>query len=333
MHRTLFAAIAAVALTACSVPSGHFQIEGQFKGLNQGQFLLYSIDARHERIDTLRLNNGKVAYDIPLEDTVVMMLLFPNFSELPIIAAPDTKISIQGDATHLRETEVKGGVDNDVLTAWRKLHAGDSQNELERAAAQYIEEHPASPASTYLLRRYLLQGEQPLYSEATRLLRLMLKAAPGNMEAVRMRNLLTAGFGKEITQTLPPFSARDIKGNNVGASKLKQEVNIVYTWSSWDSKSLDNQRKLRRLKKQYGGRVALMGFCLDADTMSVRYTLRYDSITWTTICDGQMFANPALHRLRLLSVPDNVVYDSHGKELARSLTSDEIDKHIKEWLK
>ena len=86
MHRTLFAAIAAVALTACSVPSGHFQIEGQFKGLNQGQFLLYSIDARHERIDTLRLNNGKVAYDIPLEDTVVMMLLSVFFLSLQAVS-------------------------------------------------------------------------------------------------------------------------------------------------------------------------------------------------------------------------------------------------------
>ncbi len=334
MNRTtFFASIAAAVLSACSAPAGRFQIEGQFKGLNQGQLLLYSTDASQQRIDTLHLNNGKMKFDTALEDTVVMTLLFPNFSELPVVAAPGTKISIQGDATHLKETEVKGGVGNDALTQWRRQHTDDDPAEMARAAIRFIEQQPASPVATYMLRRYLLQGEHPDYAEATRLLALMLKAAPGNMEAVRLRNMLTASFGKQMSDKLPAFSARDIKGNNVGASKLKKQINIVYTWSSWDNRSLEAQRKLRRLMKQHGERVALMGFCLDADTMNVRYTLRYDSVTWPTICDGQLFASPALQRLRLLSVPDNVVYDGQGRELARSVTPDELEQKLQQWLK
>jgi hypothetical protein len=332
----------ALTLTACGVPSDHFRLEGNFKGLDQGEFYLYSLDQGHQHIDTIRLNGGKLEYEAVQTDTALLMMLFPNFSEVPIVVAPGTKVVVEGEATHLKQTRVKGGVDNDLLTRFRLEHLNTPSKEMMAEVGNFIGEHPKSPASLYLLKRYLLHCPTPQVEEALRITEQRVERGTQSIEVLQLRNLLRRTLpqkssdnkviAKNDKEKMPPFSAKDIKGQPVGASKMKGEVNVIYTWSSWDSQSQDLQRRLRKLKKTYGERLGLMGFCLDADTMLIRYTLRYDSINWPTICESQLFESDNLKRLSLYSVPDNVVYNRRGQTIGRSLSMEDLEKLVKSFL-
>ena len=319
---------------SCGTPPDRFRLEGRFEGLDQGEFYLYSFSEGHQQIDTLRLNNGHLSLDREATDTCVLLMLFPNFSEVPVIAAPGTEVKIEGNATHLKETKVLGGVDNDLLTRFRLAHLSENPAETTQAVSDFVGQHPLSQASLYLIRRHLLLSPQPQHAKALQLLEQMKKQGNTNVEALMLRNRLRSDVSNKAKEgrQLPAFSVKDIKGNNSGASYLRHELNVVYTWSSWSVSSQEMQRRLRKLKKSYGERLGLMGFCLDADTMNIRFTLRYDSITWPIVCSEQLFQSDVLKRLSLFSVPDNRLYDARGKLLAHGLNTEDLEQRINKLL-
>ena len=56
-----------------------------------------------------------------------------------------------GDVSHLRETEITGTKENDLMTAFRIKTNEMMPPEVQQEARQFITEHPASIVSNYLL--------------------------------------------------------------------------------------------------------------------------------------------------------------------------------------
>jgi hypothetical protein len=103
--------ISSILLTSCGVSSGHFKLEGKFLNMNQGEFYVYSTDGGMEGVDTIKVVGGRFTYEMPCHDDCTLMIVFPNFSEQPIFAESGESVELKGDASHLKEMEVKGGVD------------------------------------------------------------------------------------------------------------------------------------------------------------------------------------------------------------------------------
>ena len=143
---------------SCSQSNDYFKIEGSFRGMNQGELYIYGTHGSH-KLDTIGLQKGEFEYRIPLEDTLTFVLMFPNFSELPVFAVPGATIKIEGDATHLKETQIKGTDDNKEMTAFRLQTSQMTPPEVNKAAAQFIKDHPTSPVSRYIFDRYFIRTQ------------------------------------------------------------------------------------------------------------------------------------------------------------------------------
>lgn len=318
---------------SCSTPDDIFRLKGKFKNINQGELSVYSLYGGGS-IDTIRLNNGKFTYEILQEDTALLSVVFPNYSEIPVIAVPGSSVDMQGDASHLREVKVNGTDDNDELTKFRLQVAEQTPPEAVKTAAKFIEEHPASLGSIYVLNRFFLIKSDPDYAKADELLSLMVKASPGNVTLQRLqkqveglRNVRNEGG------MLPDFSALTTKGKRVTKSDLKGELNIVSTWASWDVNSQAVQRELQKLSKKYGQRLQLLSVSLDANLEECKKTAERDSMTWFVVCDGKMWSSPVLGQLGLTAIPENIVTDRSGKIIARGLPLAEIRKTVEKRLK
>ena len=61
---------------------------------------------------------------------------------------------------------------------------------------------------------------------------------------------------------------------------------------------------------QTGGKVQVVGLCVDASRAECRRTMQQQNISCTVVCDEQMFASPVMRRLGLADVPDNMVVRS-----------------------
>ena len=54
--------------------------------------------------------------------------------------------------------------------------------------------------------------------------------------------------------------------------------------------------------------------------------MKRDSVTWTTICDEQMFNSPLVRNLGLYSIPGNIVIGNNGRIIGRDMKTKDLVK-------
>ena len=245
---------------------------------------------------------------------------------------PGATITIEGDATHLKETQIKGTPENKEMTAFRLQTSQMTPPEVIKVASDFIKENPTSPLSRYILDRYFIrtpEADYQLAHEMTEVLRL------ANPEDEGLAELSRQVEGLKINQKglkIPTFSAKDVNGNNVSSSDLNGKVNIITLWATYNYESMSIQNLLNRLKSKYGDDLKIISVCLDANLKECQRIIGRDSIKWSTVCDGQMWETPILQKTGLTYLPDNIVADAQGKIIARRLNYQKMTDKLKELL-
>lgn len=320
-------------LVSCGPDGNQFEMSGKFKGFSQGELYLYATDGPSQKLDTIAVVNGTFEFTTTLDAPRTYIIVFPNFSELPVIGEPGEEVTIEGDVSHLKEVEVEGTEANEALTAFRLQTSQLTPPEVAAAAETFITDHPLSPASLYLLNRIFIQSQTPDYAKALQLATALADADAGNHALARLKQQLKGLTHLKPGAQLPQFRTTDINGQYVSNTDLTAKVNVISTWASWNYDSQNAQRKLQRLSKEHSGSLQCMGICLDGSKQDCRRNLDRDSIRWHTVCDGRMWEMPILGQLGLYFVPDNIIFDSKGRILAHSIPTNELDRKIEELLK
>ena len=316
---------------SCGESDTRFRIDGKFKNMNQAE--LFLIDLQEGTKDTLHVLDGRFSYETSLNDTTTMIIIFPNFSELPIIAEPGKDIDIEGDASHLKATTVEGSKSNELMTAFRMKTNEMMPPDVVKEAEEYIRQHAESPVASYLLRRYFLAAEEADYEKAFELATLIRDAQSTRVPIVQMYNQLEALKNLRTTGQIPEFKAIDTKGNEVSSDTLSTDVNVVCLWASWNYESQTMLRHLGRLQKDHPKKLTVISICIDATPEEGKTYMERDSLKFSNICDSLLWDSPLIRTLGLAYVPDNIVTDRQGNIVARSLGSNKLKEKIEELLK
>ena len=319
-------------LVSCGTDSYHFEINGRLINLNQGEFYVYSPDGGIIGIDTIKVDGGRFAYEIPCDQPCVLMIVFPNFSQQPVFAAPGKQVEVRGDASHLKELEVKGTKANELMTKFRQQVVSASPPEMKKYAEQFVKDHPDSPVSPYLVNQYFVQTPQPDYAKALELLTLMTTLQPKN--GLLNRLLPDIKQMKDVTFSgkLKDFYTTDMKGRPVSVANLRAaQVAVINVWASWSYESMEIQRLLKEQQRKNHGGLQVLSINVDATVKKCRDTQEMDSITWPTICDGLMFDGKLVRQLGLTSIPDNIVLKK-GNIVARGLSPQEMREKMEQLL-
>lgn len=314
-------------MVSCGVDGKHFKLEGRFLHLNQGEFYVYSTDGVLDGIDTIKIEGGRFAYEIPCDEEGTLVMVFPNFSEQPVFTQPGKTVEIKADASHLKELEAEGTDNNKLMTAFRKQVSNMSPQQTVDAAAEFVKHNPKSNVSAWLIRKYFILAPKPDYAKAKQLLDLMIAEQPKNGKLVNLQQQLI-GLTATAGKSLPIFTATDINGNKVTQANLTQSPNaVVFLWASWNYESTDMQRQLKRLKAAKGNGLSVIGVCIDPSKSEMQQSLRQDSISWPTINDGMMFDTKIAKQLGLSQVPANILL-KNGKIVGRNLRMNELKEKI-----
>ncbi|WP_309546384.1 DUF4369 domain-containing protein [Hoylesella enoeca] len=166
MSKLISLVLLTLVVVSCGTDSDHFKIEGRLLNLNQGEFYVYSTNGGLDGIDTIKVTGGRFAYEIPCEKAATLVLVFPNFSEQPVFAQPGKSVEIKADASHLKELTVDGTKDNELMNRFREQIVSASPPEIAKCAAQFVEDHPESVVSVYLVRKYFITAPMPDYKRA-----------------------------------------------------------------------------------------------------------------------------------------------------------------------
>lgn len=323
-------ALVQMLMASCDSKDARFSLEGRFRGMNQAQLVIF--DPCGVLKDTILVRDGRLEYQKEMADTALLMLLFPNYSQMPVFAAPGVSLKIKGNASHLRETTIRGDKVNDEMTEYRLMVADMTPPDQAKTARNYVEDHPESPIAYYLVNRYFVQTAEPDYASAVVLLDKILEKQPLNISAAELKELLGAVAQRKEKGQLPAFKAVSTSGDTVTRKSLDGDCNVIQVWTSWNYDGQNLLRMLRRKELTHGKRLKVVSICLDAGAKEGALTLKRDSIRWPNVCDGEMFRSPLLTLLGLTTADDNIVIDSKGNIAGRSMKHDELSKKIDEML-
>uniref|UniRef100_A0AB33JJ48 DUF4369 domain-containing protein n=1 Tax=Prevotella sp. GTC17260 TaxID=3236796 RepID=A0AB33JJ48_9BACT len=306
-------------LVSCGTNGRHFKIDGRLINLNQGEFYVYSPDGGINGMDTIKVVGGRFSYETPLEREATLMIVFPNFSEQPVFAVPGKTVDIKGDASHLKEMEITGTKDNELMTKFRQQTVNNSPPEIRKHAELFIADHADSPVGAYLVSKYFLLTPQPDHAKAIRLLTMLRQAQPDNGYPARLlqkaRNMPTG---------LPAFTATDIKGNRISSVTLsKAPMVVINTWATWSYESMDAVRRLKQYSEELGSKLAIVSICLDADPKLCKENVEREGWTWSVVCDGKMFEGNLVRQLGLFNIPNNIVM-KRGRIVGRGMTPEQL---------
>lgn len=283
--------------------------------------------------DTIKVRDGRFSYEKAVAGDYTFIIIFPNYSELAVFAAPGTSLNIKGDATHLKEITVKGSDINEQYTDLRSQLNRLTPPEERKEMADFIRKHPQSSISTYLLNRYFVLTVDADLKQAAELAALMVKAQPDNARLLFLRRQLDVLKKSQQGAKVPSFSTTDLKGRKVSNAQLDGEVNVVNVWATWSYQSGNIQNRLYKLRKTYGSKLAIVTLCLDGDVKEVRRRVERDSIPWPVVCDGQMFQSPMVKQLGIAAVPAILIADKSGHIVARDLEPDKMEQELEKRLK
>lgn len=328
---SLFGLLMTLLLVSCGDSQKNFKIEGSFKGFNQGELYVYSMDGSR-KLDTIGVSRGEFIYQASISDPTTLVIVFPNYSELPVFAEPGVTVKMKGDASHLKETEVKGTDINKAMTEFRLKTCNMMPPEVVSEATKFINEQPSSPVSIYLLNKYFIQTPNPDYDKVQSLANTILKAQPDNQQIAKINKQIESLKALKIGSRLPSFFVAGLNGESFSSTDLNAKVNVITLWASWNYESINIQNMLARLKRQHEGSIKVLSISIDGSVKDCRNIVDRDSIRWTTVCDGRMWDTPVLQKIGMSYLPDNIVVDGQGKILARTLSYQELSKKIEELI-
>lgn len=307
MKRYIYILFLSFLLVACGESKGRFKIEGRFLHINSGELYVYSPDGVIDGMDTIKIQDGRFALEVPCRSDGVLMIVFPNYSQQPIFAESGGAVEVKADASRLRDMEIKGTKANELMTTFRKSSTNMSPPQEAKFAAQFVKDHPESPVSVYLTKKYFVDSNTPDYKQAASLVAVMSKAQKDNGALVRLKqqtDLLTVSLpGK----ALPTFSAIDVDGHKVTNGDLNAPVSVVSVWASWSFESIDAQNAIADAMKKADGKFKAVSICVDASKTMCRQAMQNNSFDWPVICDGMTINSRLMKQLGLSTVPENIL--------------------------
>lgn len=325
---TLVAVAAIAALASCGTDGNHFKIDGRLLNLNQGEFYVYSLEGGEKALDTIKVQAGRFTYDVECTSPKTLMIVFPNFTEQPVFAQPGKSVDIKGDASHLKEMTVKGTKDNELMNSFREQIHSASPLEQAKYARQFVEDHPASLVSPYLVRRYFIANVRPDLRTAADLLKRIEAAQPDNGYVHRLQGMISGRAIINAGSNLPQFRTSTIDGSFISSKQLLAAPNaVVVAWASWNFNSLSMLRMLLQNQQDKAEKPLIVSICLDPSVETCKKTMEQNNISCPTVCDGNMVDGTLFKKLGLSSVPDNILIQN-GKITGVSLSNEELSSRL-----
>ncbi len=332
MKRLLYLISLTLVLVSCGTRSGYFKLEGRLLNLNQGEFYIYSPDGVIDGIDTIKVEGGRFTYQTRCKEIGTLVIIYPNLSEQPVFTQSGKTATVKGDASHLKEIQVKGTKENDLMNGFRQRLAKATPPEELEYAEQFILDNPKSLCSVYVLSKYFAINSKADLDKSLKLAETVQKAQPNNSNVARILRYIKIEKNGESGANIPSFSAKDIDGKIVTGKELKGKVAVVFTWAAWNYESRNIRDKLNRLKYEYGNKLVLMAINLDPSQETCKQIMERDSTSTVTICDQMMFDNPLLDKFGLGHIPDNIIFNAQGHVIERGLDVKELETKLRNIL-
>ena len=335
MKKSYLAYLFPLVLAACSSrPVTTVNVSGEIKGMGTDTIYIYGTDRYFDRMDTLLVKDDKFSGTFSVDTLVATRMLFSDGTEYPLYMDKGDNIKIIGSLAELSALEITGNLPNEELTAFRKEQVGEHAQ--AEKAEEFINTHPSSLASIYLLEKYFVQKPAPDINKIRTLSERMtgeLKDRPYMSELLeQIKDMDKYTVGKSI----PFFRLPNAEGKNVIRTDFKNQYILLQFWASWDEQSRSANEALRPIyksekkKKEKNRHIAFLGISLDVDRSAWQEAIKRDTLEWEQLCDFSGWDMELVKQLSLQTLPCNLLVSPTGRIEKKNLTAEDIKAQIEE---
>ena len=334
MKKSIFSLLVIfVALVACQADKNAMTLEGTIKNVKQVDLYAYAEGSPNPKIDTIKVRGGAFTYERTLSQVEVLTLLFPNFTEMQLIAEPGKNLELVADASNLSETVIKGTKENELLTEFNHAIAGKKDSEKRLAAQQFIYDNVATNAAVAVFREHFVKTASPIFSEVQPLLDTLSAAQPENEFLRAMLVNFTPRLLCEVGQKLPTFEEVSLAGDTLTNKNFLGKPLVIAMWATWVRDIRKQLRNLDYLQKTYGKDINFLLVSLDPSRIDCERYLKYDTVQAPIICDQQAMQSPLVSTFGVRQMPTLIIVDKEGVIYKRDVLPKDWETAIKELLK
>ena len=323
----------AALLLSCGPDGKHFKIEGRLKGMQPGEIYIYSQSGPESRFDTLKVKSGSFAYEGTADEPTPYILVFPNGLEQVVFVNGGQTLEYSASANDMKNYEVKGSDENKLLNEFRAETSKMTQVKLKAAARAFIENHPASPVSVYMLDKYFVQDPDIVYSEILQLTQLLKKHQPANVHLIDLETNIKILQNGDIGKNIPKVSMTTKTGKNIDLASLNKKYLLVGFWATWLAEAWDMMSTLRRYANDYSTSLQVIAVSLDTQQYKWEEFVRGDSLTLDNVCDGDSWSSKVVQEFGVREIPVYVLSDNQGRIVARGNNVEDMKRDVEKFLK
>lgn len=339
MKKSTILTLIAICLFGCSKPTKEVSITGEIKGLGTDTLYLYGMDELYDRIDTIFAKDDKFSYNTPVDTITPAFLLIGKRTEYPLFLDKGNHIRIKGDMERIECLNIDGNIYNQEFTAFQKeLQEMDAPSEeaLEQKAEEFIQQHPFSFVSLYLLDKYFVLKETPDFGKIRRLTEGMSGILQDKPYLEQLNERIIQAEKTETGKYAPFFSLPNAKGVRITRTSddFKKKSLLINFWASWADSTANRQNNdtLKVLYKKYqkSKYINMLGISLDIDKQQWKKAIERDSLGWEQVCNFEGLNSEIAKQYALRRLPVNILLSAEGKILAKDLKGEELRKKIEE---
>ena len=335
-------------LSCKSTDNNNFTVDGKLEGLENHEIYVvknYSLDSLS--VDTIKdIKDGAFRFSGNVENPTLVTLFYTDkYPPLRFVIDKDYSVQIKGNVEDPFNIDIKGGVINDDLNAFRKenknllisrfrvleknnpvdpAHLKNIDFQLSRVVRDYVAQNPTKLASVILMDEYAKAILAPELLNHD--IQQLQGAAADYYLTTSLKNYNDFVMASMVGADAPEIELESTKGKLVKLSDFRDK-NVLLIFDLKDAPlNKIYFTKLKEAQNELKKKVEFLAIVVDEDAQNPdKETLSIaNSLDWTVLLDSKKWNSKEVIKYNIKTLPYMILVSPEGKILERDISIDSL---------
>ncbi|RIV71943.1 TlpA disulfide reductase family protein [Flagellimonas aequoris] len=319
-------------IIACSTkPDNQFQLIGTTNGIENGTVLYIDDTGTETSVDSTIVENNSFHFQTKLSKTPLQVVLrTKNYTHYRFLWLENNSMSFDATNADFRNALVTGSVEENLSYSLSKETDTLPRDERIRKEQQFVERHPNSIHSAYILSVYASTWGKEKAKELYENLSIEIKQTEYGK---KIANFIKLNKNPRMGDSYVDFEMESPNGELKRLSEFKGKLVLLEFWGSGCLPCRQENPNLVNTYKKYQPK-GFEIFAVSQDTKRESWlkAIEDDQLPWIQVSDLKGHNNTASLIYGINYIPDNFLIDQKGIIIERDIRGERLIAKLEELL-